>query len=186
LSALIFIAVLIFIGSRVWGIFDNNDNPSVALIPSTSSPSSVQTTQPEIEPVPIPSEDSPLQTISLSTVTVCPCSKEISQNGAHNQRGIVTIKVEQKLDDKRIIWIEDLVAIAEQSASSDVYTLQRRVDEKSITEKMFSNPAFVEYVVRNIVISLREQVDNIGYSVKCENSESINPHNAYAEVFGKC
>lgn len=124
--------------------------------------------------------------VNVPVSTVCPCSKEISQEGAHNQRGIVTIKIKQKLDDKRIIWIEDLVAIAEQSASSDVYTLLRRVDEKSITEKMFSNPTFVEDVVRNVVVGLREQVGNIEYLVKCENSESIHPHNAYAETSGEC
>jgi GTP cyclohydrolase I len=124
--------------------------------------------------------------VNVPVSTVCPCSKEISQEGAHNQRGIVTIKVKQKLNDKRIVWIEDLTTIAEQSASSDVYTLLRRVDEKSITEKMFSHPAFVEDVVRNAVIGLKKRVKNIEYFVKCENSESIHPHDAYAEVSGKC
>jgi GTP cyclohydrolase I len=124
--------------------------------------------------------------VNIPVSTVCPCSKEISEEGAHNQRGIVTIKVKQKLNDKRIVWIEDLITIAEQSASSDVYTLLRRVDEKSITEKMFSHPTFVEDVVRNVVVGLREQVRNIEYLVKCENSESIHPHNAYAETSGKC
>ena len=124
--------------------------------------------------------------VNVPVSTVCPCSMEISQQGAHNQRGIVTIKVKQKLNDKRIVWIEDLIAIAEQSASSDVYTLLRRMDEKSITEKMFSHPAFVEDVVRNAVIGLKKQVKNIEFFVQCENSESIHPHNAYAEVSGKC
>jgi GTP cyclohydrolase I len=124
--------------------------------------------------------------VNVPVSTVCPCSKEISQEGAHNQRGIVTIKIKQKLNDKRIVWIEDLITIAEQSASSDVYTLLRRVDEKSITEKMFSHPTFVEDVVRNVVVGLREQVRNIEYFVKCENSESIHPHNAYAETSGRC
>lgn len=124
--------------------------------------------------------------VNVPISTVCPCSKEISQEGAHNQRGIVTIKVKQKLTDKRIIWIEDLIRIAEQSASSDVYTLVRRVDEKHITEKMFSHPTFVEDVVRNVVVGLKEQVKNIEYFVKCENSESIHPHNAYAETSGDC
>ena len=124
--------------------------------------------------------------VNVPVSTVCPCSKEISQEGAHNQRGIVTIKIKQNLNDKRIIWIEDLIKIAEESASSDVYTLLRRVDEKHITEKMFSHPAFVEDVVRNAVIGLKKWVKNIEYFVKCENSESIHPHNAYAEVSGKC
>lgn len=124
--------------------------------------------------------------VSVPVSTVCPCSKEMSTEGAHNQRGVVTIEVKQKLTDNRIIWIEDLIQIAEESASSDVYTLLRRVDEKSITEKMFSHPAFVEDVVRNVVVGLKEQVRNIEYFVKCENSESIHPHNAYAETSGKC
>jgi GTP cyclohydrolase I len=124
--------------------------------------------------------------VNIPVSTVCPCSKEMSTEGAHNQRGIVTIKVKQKLTDNRIIWIEDLIKIAEESASSDVYTLLRRVDEKCITEKMFSNPTFVEDVVRNVVVRLKESVKNIEYLVKCENSESIHPHNAYAEVAGKC
>lgn len=124
--------------------------------------------------------------VNIPVSTVCPCSKEMSTEGAHNQRGIVTIKVRQKLTDNRIIWIEDLIKIAEESASSDVYTLLRRVDEKCITEKMFSNPTFVEDVVRNVVVRLKESVKNIEYLVKCENSESIHPHNAYAEVSGKC
>lgn len=124
--------------------------------------------------------------VNVPVSTVCPCSKELSQEGAHNQRGVVTIRVKQKLSDKRIIWIEDLIIIAEQSASSDVYTLVRRVDEKHITEKMFSHPAFVEDVVRNVVVGLKEQVKNVEYFVKCENSESIHPHNAYAETSGEC
>ncbi|TET44686.1 MAG: GTP cyclohydrolase I FolE2 [Dehalococcoidia bacterium] len=124
--------------------------------------------------------------VNVPVTTVCPCSKEISKEGAHNQRGVVTIKVYQRLSDKRIIWIEDLIKIAEQSASSDVYTLVRRVDEKHITEKMFSHPTFVEDVVRNVIVKLKDQVKNIEYFVKCENSESIHPHNAYAETSGEC
>jgi len=124
--------------------------------------------------------------VNVPVSTVCPCSKEISQEGAHSQRGVVSIKVKQKLTDNRIIWIEDLIKIAEESASSDVYTLLRRVDEKHITEKMFSHPAFVEDVVRNVVLGLKKRVEKIEYFVKCENSESIHPHNAYAEVSGKC
>ena len=124
--------------------------------------------------------------VNVPVSTVCPCSKEVSNVGAHNQRAVICIKVYQKLSDKRIIWLEDLIKIAEQSASSGVYTLLRREDEKSVTEKMFSNPTFVEDVVRNVVIKLRDRVKNIRYLVKCESSESIHPHNAYAEVSGEC
>ena len=124
--------------------------------------------------------------VNVPVSTVCPCSKEISTKGAHNQRGIVTIKVKQKLTDSRIIWIEDLISIAEESASGEVYTLLRRVDEKHVTEDMFSHPTFVEDVVRNAVIGLKKRVKDVEYLVSCENSESIHPHNAYAEVSGKC
>lgn len=125
-------------------------------------------------------------TVNVPVSTVCPCSKEISKEGAHNQRGIVTIKTYQNIGDERIIWIEDLIEIAEQSASSGVFTLLRRVDEKSVTEQMFSNPVFVEDVVRKVVVHLWEKVKDVRYVVKCENSESIHPHNAYAEVSGEC
>jgi len=125
-------------------------------------------------------------TVNVPVSTVCPCSLEMSKEGAHNQRGMVTIKTYQKISDKRIVWIEDLIEIAEQSASSGVFTVLRRVDEKSVTEKMFANPTFVEDVVRNVVVHLREQVKDVRYIVKCENSESIHPHNAYAEVSGEC
>lgn len=124
--------------------------------------------------------------VDVPVSTVCPCSKEMSAEGAHNQRGMVTIRIKQKLADNRIIWIEDLIKIAEESASSDVYTLLRRADEKRITERMFSNPTFVEDVVRNVVTRLRGNLEHIEYQVTCENSESIHPHNAYAEVSGEC
>lgn len=121
---------------------------------------------------------------NVPVTTVCPCSKEISDEGAHNQRAMVTIRIKQKLNDKRIIWIEDLIKIAEESASGEVYSVLRRVDEKLITEKMFSQPAFVEDVVRNVVVAVRSRIKNIEYSVKCESFESIHPHNAYAETSG--
>lgn len=122
--------------------------------------------------------------VSVPVSTVCPCSKEISNEGAHNQRATVTIKTNQKLSDKRIVWIEDLIRIAEESASGEVYGVLRRTDEKAVTERMFSQPAFVEDVVRNVVVALRSRIKNIEYSVKCESFESIHPHNAYAETSG--
>ena len=97
-----------------------------------------------------------------------------------------TIKTYQKMRDKRIIWIEDLIEIAEKSASSGVFTLLRRTDEKLVTDQMFSNPTFVEDVVRNVIVHLKDQIKDVRYIVKCENMESIHPHNAYAEVSGEC
>jgi len=122
--------------------------------------------------------------VQIPVSTVCPCSKEISQEGAHNQRATVTIKTKQKLSDKRIIWIEDLIKLGEESASGEIYTVLRRVDEKSITERMFAHPTFVEDVVRNVVVALRTKIKNVEYFVKCESYESIHQHNAYAETSG--
>jgi GTP cyclohydrolase I len=122
--------------------------------------------------------------VNIPVATVCPCSKEISDEGAHNQRAMVSIKTKQNLDDKRIIWFEDLIRIGEESASGEVYGILRRPDEKLVTEKMFSHPTFVEDVVRNAVVGVRERVKNVEYSVKCESYESIHTHNAYAETSG--
>jgi len=124
--------------------------------------------------------------VQIPVSTVCPCSKEISREGAHNQRATVTIKTKQKLSDKRIIWIEDLIKLGEESASGEVYAVLRRVDEKFITERMFARPTFVEDVVRNVVVALRIKIKNVEYFVKCESYESIHQHNAYAETSGIC
>lgn len=124
--------------------------------------------------------------VNVPVSTVCPCSLEMGKGSAHNQRGVVTIKTYQKMRDKRIIWIEDLIEIAEKSASSGVFTLLRRTDEKLVTDQMFSNPTFVEDVVRNVIVHLKDQIKDVRYIVKCENMESIHPHNAYAEVSGEC
>lgn len=125
-----------------------------------------------------------LATVPVSTV--CPCSKEISEEGAHNQRANVTISVQQPLDDSRIIWLEDLIKIAERSASGEVYTTLRRTDEKTLTERMFESPAFVEDVVRNVVERIKSEVGGVRFLVKCESFESIHPHNAYAQAKGEC
>ena len=123
--------------------------------------------------------------VTVPVSTVCPCSLEISDLGAHNQRSYVTIKVDQQLDDSNLIWLEDLITIAEDSGSSETFTVLRRLDEKEITERMFASPNFVEDVVRNGVQLLSDQFCGISYSVRCESTESIHPHNAYAETTGK-
>ena len=124
--------------------------------------------------------------VSVPVSTVCPCSKEISEQGAHNQRANVTISVRQPLDDSRIIWLEDLIGIAERSASGEVYTTLRRTDEKALTERMFESPAFVEDVVRNVVERIKSEVGGVRFLVTCESFESIHPHNVYAEAKGEC
>jgi GTP cyclohydrolase I len=116
--------------------------------------------------------------IKVPVTTVCPCSKEISERGAHNQRGIV--KVLLKLGP--FFWIEDIVKLVEQSASSELYTLLKREDEKFITEKAYDNPRFVEDVVRETALRLDELAHFPWYSVEIENFESIHNHSAYACV----
>ena len=116
--------------------------------------------------------------IEAPVQTVCPCSKEISDRGAHNQRGTVRVKV--KLGD--FFWIEDVIRIIEESASSGLYTLLKREDERWVTEHAYDNPVFVEDVVRNVCVGI-EWLDHFPwFSVEAENAESIHNHEAYAYV----
>jgi len=116
--------------------------------------------------------------VNVPISTVCPCSKAISRFGAHNQRGVVKLKVKFK----KLIWIEDLIKLVEDSVSSDLYTILKRPDEKYVTEKAYNNPMFVEDVVREIAIKLKADPNIIWFSVEAENFESIHNHNAYAYV----
>jgi GTP cyclohydrolase IB len=112
----------------------------------------------------------------VAVTTLCPCSKAISRYGAHNQRGICTVQIRSR----KIVWIEDLIAIVEESASSDLYSLLKRRDEKSVTERAYENPVFVEDLVRNVVLQLNANPNITWYKVEAENFESIHNHNAYA------
>jgi GTP cyclohydrolase I len=116
--------------------------------------------------------------ITVPVTTVCPCSREISKKGAHNQRSMVSVKV----TFRKFFWIEDLIRIVENSASSAVYSLLKRSDEKFITEKGYDNPMFVEDIVRNIALKLNSHPNITWFSVESENLESIHNHNAYAYV----
>jgi GTP cyclohydrolase I len=116
--------------------------------------------------------------IQVPVSTVCPCSLEISEQGAHNQRGIVRLQ----LLFGRFFWIEDVIRIVEQSASSEVFTLLKREDEKYITEQAFARPRFVEDVVREVTQKLKATGDFRWFSVEAENFESIHNHSAYAYV----
>ncbi|MBW2645973.1 MAG: GTP cyclohydrolase I FolE2 [Deltaproteobacteria bacterium] len=113
--------------------------------------------------------------------TVCPCSKEISDYGAHNQRG----EVRTQLRFKKFIWFEDIITLVEQSASSDVYAILKREDEKYVTEKAYNNPMFVEDVVRSIAEKLRDDENITWFAVSSENFESIHNHSAYAFIESK-
>ena len=116
--------------------------------------------------------------VTVPVTTVCPCSKELSSMGAHNQRSIVKVN----LKFKKFFWIEDVVRLVENSASSEVYSLLKRADEKYITEKGYQNPMFVEDVVRSVAEKLNKDDNFTWYSVEAENFESIHNHSAYAYV----
>lgn len=115
-------------------------------------------------------------TVKTPVTTLCPCSKAISRYGAHNQRGEVTVQIRSR----NIVWIEDLIAIVEASASSELYSLLKREDEKAVTERAYENPVFVEDLVRNVAVKLNAHPEVTWYKVEAENYESIHNHNAYA------
>jgi GTP cyclohydrolase I len=114
--------------------------------------------------------------VVVGVTTVCPCSKAISRHGAHNQRSTVTVQIRSR----QAIWIEDLIALVESSASSELFSLLKREDEKALTERAYENPVFVEDLVRNVALKLKGHPDVTWYKVEAENLESIHSHNAYA------
>jgi len=116
--------------------------------------------------------------IHVPISTLCPCSKEISDFGAHNQRGEVRLQVRFK----KFVWIEDLIKLVEESASSDVYSVLKREDEKYVTERAYQNPMFVEDIVRDIAVKLNNDSNITWFAVESENFESIHNHNAYAYI----
>jgi GTP cyclohydrolase I len=114
--------------------------------------------------------------VSVPVTTVCPCSKAISDRGAHNQRGIVRVEVELG----PFFWIEDIIALVEKAASSPVYSLLKREDEKFVTEQAYDNPKFVEDLVRDVYIEIKALKVFPRFSVEAENFESIHNHSAFA------
>ena len=117
--------------------------------------------------------------VTVPVKSLCPCSKEISDYGAHNQRSHVTIRVELLNED--IAWSE-LVRFAEDSASSEIWPMLKRADEKWVTERAYENPKFVEDMVRDVALRLNADVRVGRYSVDVENFESIHAHSAYARI----
>jgi len=115
-------------------------------------------------------------TVKAMVTTLCPCSRAIAAYGAHNQRGEVTVQVRAR----KALWIEDLIGMIESSASSGLYALLKRQDEKAVTERAYENPVFVEDLVRNVALKLKAHPDVTWYKVEAENQESIHNHNAYA------
>ena len=130
-----------------------------------------------------PSDTDFILKVEVPVTSLCPCSKEISGYGAHNQRGYVTIEVRTKKNDSGewdFVWIEELIELVEKSASSELYSLLKREDEKHVTERAYENPVFVEDLVRNVVTHLNAHPHVTWYKVEAENFESIHNHNAYA------
>ena len=116
--------------------------------------------------------------VVVPVTSLCPCSKKISDYGAHNQRSHVTLTVRTK----EFVWIEDLIDIVEAMASCELYGLLKRPDEKYVTERAYDNPKFVEDMVRDIAVKLNEDPRIAGYIVESENFESIHNHSAYAMI----
>jgi GTP cyclohydrolase IB len=117
-------------------------------------------------------------TVILGVATLCPCSRAIAERGAHNQRGMVTLTVAAK----KPVAAESLIQLIEDSASCALYPLLKRPDEKFVTEKAYDSPVFVEDLVRNIAVRLRQHRGLTGFRIEAENLESIHQHNAVAIV----
>lgn len=116
--------------------------------------------------------------VAAPATSLCPCSKEISVYGAHNQRCLVSAQVRFN----GTLWIEDLVRHLERAASAEVYAVLKRPDEKHVTERAYENPKFVEDIVRDLAVALDDDERITWYSIESENFESIHSHNAYAQI----
>jgi|GEM_PF-807533 len=116
--------------------------------------------------------------VKVPITTVCPCSKEISVAGAHNQRAWLRVKL--RTIPGQFLWLEELTSSLEEFGSCEVYPLIKRPDEKHVTEKGYFNPKFVEDVLRDVVLWLRAHPLVTWFEVECEADESIHPHNAFA------
>ena len=117
-------------------------------------------------------------TVLVPVTTLCPCSKAISDQGAHNQRGLVTFSIRSTTP----FWIEELTRLVEDCASSELYSLLKRPDEKAVTERAYANPVFVEDLVRAVAARANREPRITWYRVEAENFESIHNHSAYALI----
>jgi GTP cyclohydrolase IB len=116
--------------------------------------------------------------VVVPVTSLCPCSKEISERGAHNQRSHVTVSV----DTNDFVWVEDIIDLVEKQASCELYGLLKRPDEKYVTERAYDNPKFVEDMVRDVAAGLNADARIDAYVVESENFESIHNHSAYAMI----
>jgi GTP cyclohydrolase I len=117
--------------------------------------------------------------VTVPVTTLCPCSKEISAYGAHNQRGYVRASVRPRKD---VLWLECVIDLIEGAASAPLYPLLKRPDEKFVTEQAYDNPRFVEDMVREVSLAFDRDDRILSYEIEVENHESIHAHNAYAYV----
>lgn len=122
--------------------------------------------------------------LSVLITTLCPCSKEISEYSAHNQRGRITMDVnlEENFDDEAIDWKEQLLEAAESNASARLHPVLKRPDEKAVTERAYENPRFVEDMTRLVAADLYEMPFVEQFKVQCQNEESIHMHDAIASI----
>jgi GTP cyclohydrolase I len=116
--------------------------------------------------------------VVVPVTSLCPCSRQISDYGAHNQRSHVTISV--RISEN--VWLEELIEVAEQEGSCELYGILKRPDEKYVTERAYDNPKFVEDIVRDIAVRLNTDDRIRAYVIESENFESIHNHSAYARV----
>jgi GTP cyclohydrolase I len=119
-----------------------------------------------------------IATVEVGVQTLCPCSREISERGAHNQR--TKVKLSVRMDE--LVWFEEMVLMVERSSSAPLYTLLKREDEKYVTEQAYAHPHFVEDVVRDLAVELNRDDRIRWYEVSVVSAESIHNHDAFAEV----
>ena len=119
-----------------------------------------------------------IMSVAAPATSLCPCSKEISEYGAHNQR----CRIEAKVKTDGMLWIEELVELLEKAASCPVFAVLKRPDEKWVTERAYENPKFVEDIVRDLAVTLEADRRITWYEINSENFESIHSHNAYAQI----
>ena len=118
--------------------------------------------------------------VMVPATPLCPCSKELADYGAHNQRSHVTVT----LGFKKFIWVEEIIDLVERNASSPLFPVLKRPDEKYVTEQAYDNPMFVEDMVRSVAADLEKDPRVTWYTVESENFESIHNHSAYAFLEG--
>jgi GTP cyclohydrolase I len=119
-----------------------------------------------------------IMSVAAPATSLCPCSKEISEYGAHNQR----CRIEASVRFSGMLWIEELIELLEKAASCPVFAVLKRPDEKWVTERAFENPKFVEDIVRDLAVALEGEKRIKWFSINSENFESIHSHNAYAQI----